>query len=452
MVEKVLDGRYRIIDNLSRGGFGQTYLAQDLKRPGNPVCVVKQLKPINPKDLDKAKELFSREAKALEKLGEHPQIPRLLAYFHEDNEFFLVQEYIEGQTLIEELQQFKTLPESQVIALVAELLSILQFVHRDRVIHRDITPKNIIRRKQDQKLFLIDFGAVKEITNLVQMGTRISSPGYSPIEQNEGRPSYHSDLYAVGIIAIEALTGINPNPNLPDGGFDTDPSGEITWSNSVQINRHFADFLDKMVRKNEHERYQTATEALHALESITHQHNNSIESANPIVANYENATTVATTDPPSSNATSLKKRKYWLWLGLALPIVFFSLTAIKVFSDRTSGNFKIPLNGKVVESTLDEEEICQDIISQKNLYCEKYTFSANSGQQATIEMNSDDFDPFLILQKPDGNRLAVNGDISAANWNAKIVTDLDKDGNYTIVARTTSTGEAGNYSIRAVVK
>lgn len=112
----------------------------------------------------------------------------------------------------------------------------------------------------------------------------------------------------------------------------------------------------------------------------------------------------------------------------------------------------LPLNGKTVVSNLDDKEVCLDIISGQKLLCEKYTFFARSGQKATIEMKSDDFDPFLILRKPDGNKLAVNGDISTENWNAKIVVDLTDDGDYTIISRTTSVGETGKYSIRTVVK
>ena len=440
MVEKVLDRRYRITNELSQGGFGQTFLAQDLKRPGNPICVVKQLKPKSSESevLHKARELFDREAKTLEKLGEHPQIPRLLAYFQEDNEFYLVQEYIEGETLLVELQQFLTLSESQVITLIAELLTILQFVHDRRVIHRDIAPKNIIRRKQDRKLVLIDFGAVKEITNLGGIATQIGSPGYFPREQYDGRPNYCSDLYAVGIIAIEALTGINPNYSFANPVLETNNLGEIVWSNSIAIDKHLAAFLSKMVRPDESDRYQSATEALNALKSIGDR----------------NATVVASSSKKTNPRSFLpKKLKYGLWLGLIPIVILLSSIGRNLFSDRNLvSNLEIPLNGKVVKSTLNEKQICRDLVSQENLSCQKYTFSARSGQKASIEMNSDDFDPFLILQQPDGNKLAINGDISPANWNAKIVTDLDEDGDYTIVARTTATGESGNYTIRAVVK
>ena len=443
MIEKVLDRRYRIIGNLSQGGFGQTYLARDVKRPNNPICVVKQLKPknCNLEVLSKARELFDREANILEKLGEHPQIPRLLAYFQEDNEFYLIQEYIEGQTLAEELEQSRILSTEKVIVVVRELLTILQFVHQNRVIHRDIAPKNIIRRQQDRKLVLIDFGAVKEINNLGQVGTTIGSLGYSPPEQLNGRAGYYSDLFAVGIIAIQALTGINPNPNFPEGGFSIDKSGEIAWRHLVRVDESLTGFLDKMVRQNKQERYQTATEALNALKLV-----NRDRATVSTVGNLSSKTNNIVTSP-------VKKNKYLLRLSLLFPLVIFLLVIVKIFGDRNTLSYsRIPVNGKAIESTLEEEKVCSNIIEREDLFCETYVFTADRGQTATIEINSNDFDPFLILQKPDGSKLAVNGDISTANWNAKIVVDLDRNGEYTIVARTTVAGESGKYSIRAIVK
>jgi serine/threonine protein kinase len=164
---KILTGRYQIIRILGEGGFGKTYLAKDNHLPGNPLCVVKQLKirTINPDVLPKARELFDREARILQKLGSHPQIPKLYAFFDENNEFYLVQDYIEGLTLEKEIEEKQVLSESEVIFLLQDVLSILKFVHQENVIHRDIKPANLIRRKGDNKFVLIDFGAVKQITN-----------------------------------------------------------------------------------------------------------------------------------------------------------------------------------------------------------------------------------------------------------------------------------------------
>jgi serine/threonine protein kinase, bacterial len=267
MIGKLLDHRYQVIRVLAMGGFGQTYIAQDTRRPGNPICVVKHLKPgTDPRVFDTAKRLFNSEAETLEKLGNHDQIPRLLAYFDENQEFYLVQEYIEGHTLAEELTPGKRWSESQVIQLLQEVLEILEFVHRQGVIHRDIKPDNIIRRASDNKLVLVDFGAVKQLrTQMVTVGGQasatviIGTPGYMPTEQGQGKPRPNSDIYSLGIIAIQALTGLLPT------ALQEDPeTGEIIWQQSVTVNYRLAAVLTKMVRYHFKDRYQNATEALQA--------------------------------------------------------------------------------------------------------------------------------------------------------------------------------------------
>ncbi|MEH2373838.1 serine/threonine protein kinase [Nostoc sp.] len=267
MIGKLLDHRYQVIRVLAMGGFGQTYIAQDTRRPGNPICVVKHLKPgTDPRVFDTAKRLFNSEAETLEKLGNHDQIPRLLAYFDENQEFYLVQEYIEGHTLAEELIPGKRWSESRVIQLLQEVLEILEFVHRQGVIHRDIKPDNIIRRVCDHKLVLVDFGAVKQLrTQLVTVGGQpsatvvIGTPGYMPTEQGQGKPRPNSDIYSLGIIAIQALTGLSATE------LQEDPeTGEIIWQQSVTVNYRLAAVLSKMVHYHFKDRYQNATEALQA--------------------------------------------------------------------------------------------------------------------------------------------------------------------------------------------
>src|SRR4028119_711999 len=196
MLGKLLDRRYQVTQVLGAGGFGRTYLAQDTRRPGNPTCVVKQLKPVSsePGFLETARRLFTSEAETLEQLGNHDQITRLLAYFEEDQEFYLVQEFIEGHTLTQELQPSQRWEESRVIVLLGEVLSILEFVHHHGVIHRDIKPDNIIRRNSDGKLVLVDFGAVKQIrTQLASAHGQVSNtiavgpPGHMASDQGRGR-------------------------------------------------------------------------------------------------------------------------------------------------------------------------------------------------------------------------------------------------------------------------
>lgn len=272
MIGKLLDHRYQIIRILAMGGFGQTYIAQDTRRPGHPICVVKHLKPANSDSniFATAKRLFNSEAETLEKLSNHDQIPRLLAYFDENKEFFLVQEFIDGHTLSEELIPGQPWSETQVMQMLLEILSILEFVHQEGVIHRDIKPDNIIRRAADYKLVLVDFGAVKQLRSpLVTVGGQltatvaIGTPGYMPTEQSQGKPRPNSDIYALGIIAIQALTGVPASQLLEDP--DT---GEINWQHLIPVNPGLVVILTKMVRYHFKERYQTATEALQACQEL----------------------------------------------------------------------------------------------------------------------------------------------------------------------------------------
>ncbi|BAY26611.1 serine/threonine protein kinase [Calothrix sp. NIES-2100] len=272
MIGKLLDHRYQVIKVLATGGFGQTYIAQDTRRPGNPICVVKHLQPTSsdPRVFDTAKRLFNIEAETLEILGKHDQIPRLLAYFDENQQFYLVQEFIEGNTLSEELLPGKRWSETQVVQLLLEVLSILEYVHSQGVIHRDIKPDNIIRRSSDNKLVLVDFGAVKQLrTQLVVPGAQpsativIGTPGYMPTEQGQGKPRANSDIYSLGIIAIQALTGVAAS------ALQEDPNtGELLWQDLVSVNSELAAVLTKMVRYHFKDRYQSATEALQACRGL----------------------------------------------------------------------------------------------------------------------------------------------------------------------------------------
>ncbi|NET40453.1 CAP domain-containing protein [Okeania sp. SIO2B3] len=267
---KILRQRYKIIQSLGSGGFGDTYLAQDLDLPGKPKCVVKHLSPksSDPKVLAIAQRLFETEAETLYKLGkDSDQIPKLFAHFQERTEFYLVQEYIEGQDIRKELTPGKKLSESYTIALLKGILEALAVAHKNNIIHRDIKPENLMRRKSDKKIVLIDFGAVKEINVLTtnQPGTTtltvaVGTPGYMPSEQSNGKPKLSSDIYAVGMVGIKALTGKEPK-DLPT---DQD-TGNIIWRNETKVSKRLADILDKMVREYFRERYKNATEVLEAL-------------------------------------------------------------------------------------------------------------------------------------------------------------------------------------------
>ncbi|WP_353932286.1 tetratricopeptide repeat protein [Okeanomitos corallinicola TIOX110] len=272
MIGNTLVGRYQIISRLGGGGFGETYVASDTHLPGSPQCVVKKLKPQSnhAATLEIARRLFDTEAQVLYKLGTHDRIPQLLAYFEEQAEFYLVQEYIPSHDLSQELSEGKIFSEEQVINLLTEILEILDFVHKQKVIHRDVNPRNILRRKQDHKLILIDFGAVKEITTQVimtpgqtQATVAIGTPGFIPGEQAQGSPKFSSDIYALGIIAMQAITGLSPLELDKDA--DTN---EIIWRNHAKITPKFADFLDQMICYDFRQRYASATVALTALQEL----------------------------------------------------------------------------------------------------------------------------------------------------------------------------------------
>ena len=268
----LLGGRYQISQVLGAGGFGRTYIAKDTQRPGNPLCVVKQLMPArrDPKFLQVARRLFNTEAEILEAVGKHPQIPDLLAYFEDNQEFYLIQEYISGHTLNEELPPVQGVQnEAFVIDMLKGVLEVLIFVHEQRIIHRDIKPTNIIRCSEDHRLVLIDFGAVKlmqprnsEQTELATVA--IGTKGYAPPEQFAGHPRLSSDIYALGIIGIQAITGIPPQELQPE--LDT---GNLIWRKSAEVSDELAEILDKMVRYHFSDRYQTAADVMQDLNRLT---------------------------------------------------------------------------------------------------------------------------------------------------------------------------------------
>ncbi len=267
MKGKILGSRYKIIEYLAEGGFGRTYLAEDTQIPGKDICLVKQLylKSSSPQFLHVARRLFKTEASTLHILGHHAQIPTLLAYFEEEEKFYLVQQYIKGEILTKELERGEVWSERQVIDLLRDVLKILQFIHAQGVIHRDIKPDNLIRRQGDRKLVLVDFGTVKQVlqgqqTNLGQLTVAVGTQGYMPTEQARGKPRPTSDLYALGIMAIQALTGILPID------LEEDEEGEIIWESKVSS--ELAQILTQMTRYHFKDRYQSATEVLEALDRL----------------------------------------------------------------------------------------------------------------------------------------------------------------------------------------
>ncbi len=264
-----LGGRYQVLKVLGSGGFGRTFLAEDQQRPGKPTCVVKQLRPkfSDPNLLDNARRLFNVEAETLEQLGRHDQIPRLLAYFEEEGDFFLVQEFVKGHSLSQEIA-VEPLSEPKVLTLLEDLLKVLDFIHQHHVIHRDIKPENVIRREEDGHLVLIDFGAGKQLQGpdagrpeTMAIGTL----GYNPPEQYSGSPQLNSDLYALGMVAIQCLTGLAPTQ------LSQDPkTGQVQWQQHVKVTDKLADIINSMVKIQYQLRYQSAADVLRVIERHFH--------------------------------------------------------------------------------------------------------------------------------------------------------------------------------------
>lgn len=275
----ILQGRYLTAKLLGRGGFGAAFLARDRYTPRMRQCVVKQFQPagdLTPDQLQTAQNLFEREGEVLEDLGiRHPEIPDLLAFFELDvpdrlpgktNKFFyLVQEFVDGQTMEEELQQKKHLSEAEVLELLEKILPVLKFVHDNGSIHRDIKPSNIMRHR-DGRIYLLDFGAVKQVTSAAIGGqpgkasTGIYSMGFAPPEQMAGNTVYPAtDLYALAVTCITLLTGKQPN-ELYDAY-----SNSWNWRAYTQVSDRLEAVLNRMLLPTPSQRFQSASEVLAAL-------------------------------------------------------------------------------------------------------------------------------------------------------------------------------------------
>jgi serine/threonine-protein kinase len=255
---------------------GRTYLVADEQR-FNKLCVLKEFAPrdLTTSFVDKSRELFEREARVLNKI-DHPQIPQFLGWFTEEGRLFLVQEYINGYTYAQLLQQRqqegKTFSETEVIQWLKDLLPVLDYIHSHNIIHRDISPDNIMLPFGADKPMLIDFGLVNKqaITQLNPPNTSLQTPtavgkiGYSPSEQiNEGKYYFNSDLYALAVTALVLLVGKHPQT------FFDNFTMKWYWRDLITVEESFGNILDKMLARVPQDRYQSAQEVLVALSTIT---------------------------------------------------------------------------------------------------------------------------------------------------------------------------------------
>jgi serine/threonine protein kinase len=266
----LLNNRYKILQTLGSGGCGQTFLAEDTHLPSRRCCAIKQFKPVTQDPLAHQiiKERFQREAAILEVLGQScDQIPKLYAYFSENNEFYLVQEWVEGKNLMQVISEGGVFGEKKVRHLLASILPVLEYIHSQKIIHRDIKPENIMLRSSDGNPVLIDFGAVKEVvTTMVDShGTPTSSivvgsPGYMPLEQVAGKPLFASDIYSLGLTSVFLLTGRRPQ-ELVDL-----QSGEFSWHEyTSSISSELKQIIDKAIQTLARDRYQSARQMLDSL-------------------------------------------------------------------------------------------------------------------------------------------------------------------------------------------
>ena len=307
----LLKERYRALRILGEGGFGRTFLGVDEDRLNSP-CAIKQFLPqfYETSALQKATELFSREAKRLFELGEHPQIPDLFAYFEQDKRLYLIQEFIEGQNLLQELQQQGAFSEQKVREVLSGLLPVLQFIHEKNVIHRDIKPENILRRITLQNspynaalsrvvggdLVLVDFGVASQGvgTDLGTSGTRAGTQGFAPIEQLRGGLAYPaSDIYSLGVTCITLLTA-----KMPDNLYNPVEGNwiwrEVLTKQGKMVSPILGQILDKMLQDAAKDRYQSAAEVLQVL--------NAAENNKPTVV----MPSVNQTPPPPQKPQPLK--------------------------------------------------------------------------------------------------------------------------------------------------
>jgi serine/threonine protein kinase len=266
----LLHNRYYANALLGQGGFGRTYRAIDTHNPQGKICVIKQFifQSTSSSTNKTAINLFYQEAKHLESLGDHPQIPNLIDYFDEAGQHYLVQEYIDGENLEQELLIEGSFDQGEIREILESMLPVLDWLHHRSipVIHRDIKPANIIRRWSDGKLVLVDFGAAKLAgeTLLAKTGTSIGSAEYAAPEQVRGKPTFASDVYSLGVTCIHLLTSIPPFDLYSVAENDWD------WHNSLGNNRvdqGLRKVIDKMIDPALSRRYRTALEALSGLQN-----------------------------------------------------------------------------------------------------------------------------------------------------------------------------------------
>lgn len=396
----ILRERYKITDILSSNtGFGITYKVKDSNHPNQPIRILKQLKKpttskLNIENLPVLQQqeilnqywqeylrLFKRETQALAKLGEeYKQIPTIFEYFDEQDEYFYVQEYIEGNSLSEEIKETHKLSEQKTITLLIEILEVLEYIQTNpgySVIHRDIKPENIIRRNSDNKLVLIDFGLAKEVTvpgikvDSIMGGTK----GYIAPEIILGTVSFASDVYSVGMIGVFAITGENSSYT---------PSLAENWQTKANVSPEFAAVLNKMVCESYKQRFQNATEALKALKKSNKKLNN--------------------------RPVSFPKVPIKLITGFILAVVVI----IGVILLTKKSDSQLIADGQEKPGQLNQSDK-KELSSGKSF--DVYKFKSDKKQYLTVEIVSNDFNPIFTIRNLDEQNFMAVKDVTSKNNN-----------------------------------
>ncbi|MEG4320259.1 MULTISPECIES: protein kinase [unclassified Microcoleus] len=268
MLGQTIFGHYEITEHLKDTNYCHIYFAKDREKLKKDLRVVKRLKqpPSPPLTFQQAQDGLKAEAQILDDL-KHDQIPQLFTIGEDNSEFYLVQDYIEGHDLSQEFKPSQRLSEGEVIRLLLEILALVKFVHEKNIIHCDINPSNLIRRTSDSKLVLIDFGSAKQVGNLGSNSSnqvQPSIPGYAPTEQKNGHPEFNSDIYAVGMIGMQALTGLSA------GDIPKDPNMSVVmWPSGTKTSAKLKAIIEKMVHPSFRERYESADKVLQALTKLS---------------------------------------------------------------------------------------------------------------------------------------------------------------------------------------
>ncbi|MDY7048061.1 MAG: tetratricopeptide repeat protein, partial [Microcystis panniformis WG22] len=373
--------RYLIVGVLGEGGFGRTYKAEDLNFNRKPRVIKKFIAQMQGAALEKSKELFQREAEKLDEL-KHEQIPTVYDYFSQGNSLYLVQEFIEGETLLQEYQRQGKFSEQKIKEILQQLLPVLAYLHSKGLIHRDIKPDNLMRRRSDGKLMLIDFGGIKEQTS--QMGTGLYTLGYAAYEHIMGGAVAASDLYSLAATCVRLLTGCFPqsNNNLPDAVYAVDQRRwlwqSVLKSQKRSISDFLANILNKMLEDKSSQRYQSASEVLTAL--------NNPPSSRTVVQ------PPPVSPPPKrkiKNPSGITRRK-WLYNGIGM-IVLGGVITLVIYS---MGNYNLGDNqGAIADQNQAIKLNSDDAVAYYNNGVAKYKLGDNQGAitdfNQAIQINPD---------------------------------------------------------------